>query len=184
MPLSSGVAFQSRRYHRQEGKGVNRAGAPIVRQAVIIPDEGAAESLNAGAGGHCDLRNDKNEEAGTMPSRLSYVFGFAQARTRSSQQPAEVLDALALEAVFAADRQAPDSCASVSCARPMSICWVRQAIRPKQSRSSGPCNGKNSPQIITIGDSAYPDRLRAIPDPPTVLRVRRTPAGFRQCSPP
>ena len=104
-----------------------------------------------------------------MPSRLSYVW-LSLKRGLGTYTAAEVLQAFGSpEAVFAADRQALTAApcqlrkAHVDLLCDKDTAEAEQVIRT--------CAERNI-QIITIGDSAYPDRLRAIPDPPTVLYVR------------
>ena len=110
-----------------------------------------------------------------MPSRLSYVW-LSLKRGLGSRTAAEVLDAFGSpEAVFAADRQALTAAPCELRKTHVDLLCDKDTSEAEQVIRS--CTEKNI-QIITIGDSAYPDRLRAIPDPPTVLYVR----GFRQRS--
>lgn len=104
-----------------------------------------------------------------MSARLSYVW--LATRPGLGTGAARVLRAFGSpEAVFAADRaaltMAPD-------------CPLRKAqvdvLCDKNTDEAeqivARC-AKDGIQIITFGDSAYPDRLRAIQDPPLVLYVR------------
>ena len=104
-----------------------------------------------------------------MPSRLSYVW-LSLKRGLGSRTAAEVLDAFGSpEAVFAADRQALTAAPCELRKTHVDLLCDKDTSEAEQVIRS--CTEKNI-QIITIGDSAYPDRLRAIPDPPTVLYVR------------
>lgn len=104
-----------------------------------------------------------------MPSRLSYVW-LSLKRGLGSRTAAEVLDAFGSpEAVFAADRQALTAAPCELRKTHVDLLCDKDTSEAEQVIRS--CTDKNI-QIITIGDSAYPDRLRAIPDPPTVLYVR------------
>ena len=104
-----------------------------------------------------------------MPSRLSYVW-LSLKRGLGSRTAAEVLDAFGSpEAVFAADRQALTAAPCELRKTHVDLLCDKDTSEAEQVIRS--CMEKNI-QIITIGDSAYPDRLRAIPDPPTVLYVR------------
>lgn len=104
-----------------------------------------------------------------MPSRLSYVW-LSLKRGLGTHTAAEALRTFgSAEALFAADRQALTAApcelrkAAVDALCDKDTAEAEQVIRD--------CAEKNI-QIITIGDSAYPDRLRAIDDPPAVLYVR------------
>lgn len=101
-----------------------------------------------------------------MPSRLSYVW-LSLKRGLGSRTAAEVLDAFGSpEAVFAADRQALTAAPCELRKTHVDLLCDKDTSEAEQVIRS--CTEKNI-QIITIGDSAYPDRLRAIPDPPAVL---------------
>ena len=103
-----------------------------------------------------------------MPSRLSYVW--LSLKRGLGSPAAEVLDAFGSpEAVFAADRQALTAAPCELRKTHVDLLCDKDTSEAEQVIRS--CTEKNI-QIITIGDSAYPDRLRAIPDPPTVLYVR------------
>lgn len=105
-----------------------------------------------------------------MSSRLSYVWlatrhglgaGVAAGLLRAFGSP---------DAVFAADR------AALTTAKDCPLCKVQvDALCDKNTdeaeRIVAQC-AKDGIQIITLGDSAYPDRLRAIENPPVVLYVR------------
>ena len=111
-----------------------------------------------------------------MPSRLSYVW-LSLKRGLGSRTAAEVLDAFGSpEAVFAADRQALTAAPCELRKTHVDLLCDKDTSEAEQVIRS--CTEKNI-QIITIGDSAYPDRLRAIPDPPTVLYVRGRWPDFR-----
>ena len=71
--------------------------------------------------------------------------------------------------MFAADRQALTAAPCELRKTHVDLLCDKDTSEAEQVIRS--CTEKNI-QIITIGDSAYPDRLRAIPDPPTVLYVR------------
>lgn len=104
-----------------------------------------------------------------MASRLSYVW-LSQRRGVGTYTTAELLRAFgSADAVFSADREALIA----------SNCRLRKAqvdaLCDKDTESAeriiAQC-ANNGIQIITIGDSAYPDRLQAIADPPLVLYAR------------
>ena len=104
-----------------------------------------------------------------MPSRLSYVW-LSLRRGLGTRTAAELLRAFGSpDAVFAADRQ-------TLIAAP---CGLRKAqvdaLCDKDTAEAEriiECCAKTGIQLITLGDSTYPDRLRAIADPPVVLYVR------------
>ena len=105
-----------------------------------------------------------------MSSRLSYVW-LATRRGVSAGAAAGLLRAFGSpEAVFAADR------AALTTARECPLRKVQvDALCDKSTDEAehivAQC-AKDGIQIITLGDSAYPDRLRAIENPPVVLYVR------------
>lgn len=105
-----------------------------------------------------------------MSSRLSYVW-LATRRGVSAGAAAGLLRAFGSpEAVFAADR------AALTTARECPLRKVQvDALCDKSTDEAehivAQCT-KDGIQIITLGDSAYPDRLRAIENPPVVLYVR------------
>ena len=105
-----------------------------------------------------------------MSSRLSYVW-LATRPGLGAAVANGLLRALGSpEAVFAADRKALTT---------IEACPLRKAqvdvLCDKDTDGAAriieQC-AKDGIQIITLGDSAYPDRLRAIEDPPVVLYVR------------
>lgn len=105
-----------------------------------------------------------------MSSRLSYVW-LATRRGLGAGAAVGLLRAFGSpEAVFAADRT------SLTTARDCPLRKVQvDALCDKNTdqaeRILAQCAGDGI-QIITLGDSAYPDRLRAIENPPVVLYVR------------
>lgn len=105
-----------------------------------------------------------------MSSRLSYVW-LATRRGLGAGAAVGLLRAFGSpEAVFAADR------ASLTTARDCPLRKVQvDALCDKNTdeaeRIVAQC-AREGIQIITLGDSAYPDRLRAIENPPVVLYVR------------
>lgn len=105
-----------------------------------------------------------------MSSRLSYVW-LATRRAVSAGTAAGLLRAFGSpEAVFAADR------AALTTARDCPLRKVQvDALCAKSTDEAehivAQC-ARDGIQIITLGDSAYPDRLRAIENPPVVLYVR------------
>lgn len=104
-----------------------------------------------------------------MPSRLSYVW-LSLRRGLGSRAAAEALRAFGSpDALYAADRK-------MLATAPCGLCKAQvDALCDKDTaeaeRIIGEC-AERGIQIITAGDSAYPDRLRAIADPPMVLYVR------------
>ena len=105
-----------------------------------------------------------------MSSRLSYVW-LATRPGLGALTAARLLRALGSpEAVFAASRETLTT---------LEACPMRKAqvdaLCDKDTDAAARiierCT-KDGIQIITLGDSAYPDRLRAIEDPPVVLYVR------------
>ena len=105
-----------------------------------------------------------------MSSRLSYVW-LATRRGLGAGAAVGLLRAFGSpEAVFAADR------AALTTARDCPLRKVQvDALCDKNTdeaeRIVAQC-ARDGIQIITLGDSAYPDRLRAIENPPVVLYVR------------
>ena len=90
-----------------------------------------------------------------MPSRLSYVW-LSLKRGLGSRTAAEVLDAFGSpEAVFAADRQALTAAPCELRKTHVDLLCDKDTSEAEQVIRS--CTEKNI-QIITIGDSAYPDR--------------------------
>ena len=105
-----------------------------------------------------------------MSSRLSYVW-LATRPGLGALTAARLLRALGSpEAVFAASRELLTTLEGC----PMRKAQV-DALCDKDTDAAAhiieQCT-KDGIQIITVGDSAYPDRLRAIEDPPVVLYVR------------
>lgn len=105
-----------------------------------------------------------------MSSRLSYVW-LATRPGLGAAAAARLLEAFGSpEAVFAADREALTR---------LEACPLRKAqvdaLCDKDTDGAAriieQCT-RDGIQIITLGDSAYPGRLRAIEDPPVVLYVR------------
>lgn len=105
-----------------------------------------------------------------MSSRLSYVW-LATRPGLGALTAARLLRALGSpEAVFAASQETLTT---------LEACPMRKAqvdaLCDKDTDAAARiierCT-KDGIQIITLGDSAYPDRLRAIEDPPVVLYVR------------
>lgn len=104
-----------------------------------------------------------------MPSRLSYVW-LAQRNGLGAGTAAELLRAFGSpEAVYAADRAALT--ASACSLRKAQVDTLCDKNTDEAARIIEQCT-RAGIQILTIGDSAYPDRLRAIADPPLVLYVR------------
>ena len=104
-----------------------------------------------------------------MPSRLSDVW-LSWRRGLGTRTAAELLRAFGSpDAVFAADRQ-------TLTAAPYGLRKAQvDALCDKDTAEAEriiECCAKTGIQLITLGDSAYPDRLRAIADPPVVLYVR------------
>lgn len=105
-----------------------------------------------------------------MSSRLSYVW-LATRRGVSAGTAAGLLRAFGSpEAVFAADRAALTT-ASDCPLRKVQVDALCDKSTDKAEHIVAQC-AKDGIQIITLGDSAYPDRLRAIENPPVVLYVR------------
>lgn len=104
-----------------------------------------------------------------MPSRLSYVW-LSERRGLGKYKAAELLRAFGSpDAVFAADRE---MLAASDCGlRKAQVDALCDKDTEAAERIIAQC-AEQGIQIITIGDSAYPDRLRAIEDPPIVLYVR------------
>ena len=100
-----------------------------------------------------------------MPSRLSYVW-LSLRRGLGPRAAAEALRAFGSpDALYAADRK-------TLAAAPCGLCKAQvDALCDKDTAEAeqiiGEC-AERGIQIITAGDSAYPDRLRAIADPPVV----------------
>ena len=104
-----------------------------------------------------------------MPSRLSYVW-LSLRRGLGTRTAAELLRAFGSpDAVYAADRQA--LIAAPCGLRKAQVDALCDKDTGEAERIIAHC-AKAGIQIITLGDSAYPDRLRAIEDPPAVLFVR------------
>ena len=104
-----------------------------------------------------------------MASRLSYVW-LSLCRELGTRGAAEVLREFGShEAVYAADRERLTAApCGLRKAQVDALC-NKDTARAEQIIDH--CT-REGIQIITIGDSAYPDRLRAIEDPPIVLYVR------------
>ena len=104
-----------------------------------------------------------------MPSRLSYVW-LSQRRGLTPFNMAQLLRAFGSpDAVFAADRQA---LTAAPCAlRKAQVDALCDKDTAEAEEIIERC-ARADIRIITLGDSAYPDRLRAIEDPPVVLYVR------------
>lgn len=104
-----------------------------------------------------------------MPSKLSYVW-LALKRGVGPRGLADVLREFGSpEAVFAADRE---KLTRAAChLRKAQVDALCEKSTEDAERVIRQCTEKDI-RIITIGDSAYPDRLRAIEDPPVVLYVR------------
>ena len=104
-----------------------------------------------------------------MPSRLSYVW-LSQRRGLTPFNMAQLLRAFGSpDAVFAADRQA---LTAAPCAlRKAQVDALCDKDTAEAEEIIERC-ARSDIRIITLGDSAYPDRLRAIEDPPVVLYVR------------
>lgn len=105
-----------------------------------------------------------------MSSKLSYVWlatrpglgaGAAAGLLRAFGSP---------EAVFAADRAALTTAKDCPL-RKVQVDALCDKNTDEAERIVAQC-AKDGIQIITLGDSAYPDRLRAIENPPVVLYVR------------
>ena len=104
-----------------------------------------------------------------MPSHLSYVW-LSQRQQVGPRMAAELLRAFGSpEAVYAADREALAK----------SLCGLRKVqVDALCDKDTGEAEriieqcAKKDICIITPGDDAYPDRLRAIADPPLTLYVR------------
>lgn len=105
-----------------------------------------------------------------MSSRLSYVW-LATRRGVSAGTAVSLLRAFGSpEAVFAADRAAL-TMAKDCPLRKVQVDALCDKNTDEAERILAQC-AKDGIQIITLGDSAYPDRLRAIENPPVVLYVR------------
>ena len=104
-----------------------------------------------------------------MPSRLSYVW-LSQRRGLTPFNMAQLLRAFGSpDAVFAADRQALTAApCDLRKAQVDALCDKDTAEAEEIIERCA----RVDIRIITLGDSAYPDRLRAIEDPPVVLYVR------------
>ncbi len=104
-----------------------------------------------------------------MPSRLSYVW-LSQRRGLTPFNMAQLLRAFGSpDAVFAADRQALTAApCDLRKAQVDALCDKDTAEAEEIIKHCA----RADIRIITLGDSAYPDRLRAIEDPPVVLYVR------------
>ena len=104
-----------------------------------------------------------------MASHLSYVW-LSQRNRVGPRTAAELLRAFGSpEAVFAADREALVAApCGLNKAQVDALCDKDTA---GAERIIEQC-AKQDIRILTLGDSAYPDRLRAIEDPPVVLYVR------------
>lgn len=105
-----------------------------------------------------------------MSSRLSYVW-LATRRGVSAGTAVSLLRAFGSpEAVFAADRAALTTAKDCPL-RKVQVDALCDKNTDEAERILAQC-AKDGIQIITLGDSAYPDRLRAIENPPVVLYVR------------
>lgn len=105
-----------------------------------------------------------------MSSRLSYVW-LATRRGLGAGAAAGLLRAFGSpEAVFAADRAALTTAKDCPL-RKVQVDALCDKNTDEAERIVAQC-AKDGIQIITLGDSAYPDRLRAIENPPVVLYVR------------
>ena len=105
-----------------------------------------------------------------MSSRLSYVW-LTIRRGVSAGTAVSLLRAFGSpEAVFAADRAAL-TMAKDCPLRKVQVDALCDKNTDEAERILAQC-AKDGIQIITLGDSAYPDRLRAIENPPVVLYVR------------
>lgn len=104
-----------------------------------------------------------------MPSHLSYVW-LSQRQQVGPRMAAELLRAFGSpEAVYAADREA---LAKSPCGlRKVQVDALCDKDTGEAERIIEQC-AKKDIRIITPGDDAYPDRLRAIADPPLTLYVR------------
>ena len=104
-----------------------------------------------------------------MPSHLSYVW-LSQRQQVGPRMAAELLRAFGSpEAVYAADREA---LAKSPCGlRKVQVDALCDKDTGEAERIIEQC-AKKDICIITPGDDAYPDRLRAIADPPLTLYVR------------
>ena len=104
-----------------------------------------------------------------MSTRLSYVW-LSLCAGLGTQGAADVLRAFGSpEAVYAADRE---RLTAASCKlRKAQVDALCDKDTERAERIITRCTEQDI-RIITIGDSAYPDRLRAIEDPPLVLYVR------------
>ena len=105
-----------------------------------------------------------------MSSRLSYVW-LATRRGVSAGMAVSLLRAFGSpEAVFAADREALTTAKDCPL-RKVQVDALCDKNTEQAERILAQC-AKDGIQVITLGDSAYPDRLRAIENPPAVLYVR------------
>ena len=105
-----------------------------------------------------------------MSSRLSYVW-LATRRGLGAGAAVSLLRAFGSpEAVFAADRTALTTARDCPL-RKVQVDALCDKNTDEAERILAECAGTGI-QIITLGDSAYPDRLRAIENPPVVLYVR------------
>lgn len=104
-----------------------------------------------------------------MPSHLSYVW-LSRRQQVGPRMAAELLRAFGSpEAVYAADREALTK--SPCGLRKVQVDALCDKDTDEAERIIEQCARKDI-RIITPGDDAYPDRLRAIADPPLTLYVR------------
>lgn len=102
-----------------------------------------------------------------MSVRLSYIW-LAECESIGPQTAAQLLQGFGSpEAVYAADRSALIA-AGLNKRQVDALCDKDLSAAESIAESCA----KKGIAILTIGDSAYPDRLRAIADPPLVLYVR------------
>lgn len=105
-----------------------------------------------------------------MSSRLSYVW-LATRRGLGAGAASGLLRAFGSpEAVFAADRTALTTARDCPL-RKVQVDALCDKSTDEAERIVAQC-ARDGIQIITLGDSAYPDRLHAIENPPVVLYVR------------
>ncbi len=103
-----------------------------------------------------------------MPARIHYIW-LSRRRGIGPGTANELLRAFGSpEAVYAAGREQLITACRLSKAQTDALC---DKSLDEAEHIIGQCV-RTDIQIITAGDSAYPDRLRAIEDPPLVLYVR------------
>lgn len=104
-----------------------------------------------------------------MSARISWIW-LAERQNIGAVTVAGLLEALgSADAVFAADRRTLTTCACVLSKRQVDALCDKDTSRAVLIIEN--C-AKLGVSILTLDDAGYPDRLRAIADPPPVLYVR------------